>query len=124
MNNGLFIIGNGFDLDLGLKTKYRDFIESEPFESILQTNDIAQYIYHNYKEKNWIDVEKNILNYALYFCNTDEPQQVQEDNFKQLTDALNTYLTHIEKDLNPDSCAAKVLRAIVENGNYNIVSYN
>lgn len=29
MNNGLLILGNGFDLDLGLHTRYSEFWESE-----------------------------------------------------------------------------------------------
>ena len=30
----LLIIGNGFDIDLGLKTRYSDFIESGYYPSI------------------------------------------------------------------------------------------
>lgn len=29
MNNKVLVLGNGFDIDLGLKTKYRDFADSE-----------------------------------------------------------------------------------------------
>lgn len=31
--NNLLIIGNGFDLDLGLPTKYSNFIESKYFKN-------------------------------------------------------------------------------------------
>lgn len=29
MTHNIFVIGNGFDLDLGLKTKYSDFAHSD-----------------------------------------------------------------------------------------------
>ncbi len=32
----VIIIGNGFDLSLGLKTSYNDFVESNYFESLLK----------------------------------------------------------------------------------------
>lgn len=30
------ILGNGFDLDLGLKTSYRDFLKSNQFRTLLE----------------------------------------------------------------------------------------
>lgn len=34
----LLILGNGFDLDLGLKTKYTDFMKSAYFQSYIDYN--------------------------------------------------------------------------------------
>lgn len=31
----ILIIGNGFDLNLGLKTSYKDFIQSEHFKDLV-----------------------------------------------------------------------------------------
>ena len=31
MTKNIFIIGNGFDLDLGMKTKYSDFANNEKY---------------------------------------------------------------------------------------------
>jgi hypothetical protein len=31
MGKNLFVIGNGFDLDLGMKTKYSDFANNEKY---------------------------------------------------------------------------------------------
>ena len=54
--NVTFIIGNGFDLNLGLETSYKDFytwLEGIPSDNILQ-----QYIQNNYEY--WSDLEEGI----------------------------------------------------------------
>ena len=56
----LLIIGNGFDIDLGLKTKYSDFIESNCFDE--NKNNLFKSIYRSYKNMNWIDLENELKN--------------------------------------------------------------
>lgn len=72
----LLILGNGFDLSLGLKTSYVNFIESNQFQNRVAihhypnaTIDIHDKNIHNYlsnqkKLKNWIDVEMELKEYA------------------------------------------------------------
>lgn len=38
-SNVVVIIGNGFDLSMGFKTSYNDFVESEFFKCILKKNE-------------------------------------------------------------------------------------
>ncbi len=69
----LFIIGNGFDLDLGLKTSYYSFIESEEFNRLLSNNSsntLARHVKNTFnKDKNlWSDLEILIGEYANEFC--------------------------------------------------------
>lgn len=72
----LVIIGNGFDLDLGLKTSYADFMMSKVFEkyrndSHLETTsyarqnlfDILQKQFDS-NDKKWIDVEIELREFA------------------------------------------------------------
>ena len=41
----IIIIGNGFDLSLGLKTSYKDFIESDSFTLLLnKENSLTIYL--------------------------------------------------------------------------------
>lgn len=43
----LYIIGNGFDLDLGIKSSYNDFFKSSQFEKLIKPNsdcDFAKYL--------------------------------------------------------------------------------
>lgn len=72
----LLILGNGFDLSLGLKTSYVNFIESNLFQKRVAIHhypnariDIHDKNIHNYlsnqkKLKNWIDVEMELKEYA------------------------------------------------------------
>ena len=70
----VLVIGNGFDLDLGLPTSYKDFLESSYFRSHLNTeivtmkydkdlkegNNLFRYLREKYVSQNWIDIEKEL----------------------------------------------------------------
>ena len=81
----VFIIGNGFDLDLGLPTRYSDFAKSEYWPAILENkiggdslkNDnyaksvcfpnpprLAVFIENAKNRETWFDLEKELLEYA------------------------------------------------------------
>ena len=62
--NTVYIIGNGFDINLGLKTRFSDFADSEywPFKPINRrhSSPLAAYLdYHKSIDK-WLDLE-NLL---------------------------------------------------------------
>ena len=55
------IIGNGFDLNLGLKTSYTNFVNGNEFKSLLNTdNFLADYLSNKHDLQNWIDVENEL----------------------------------------------------------------
>ena len=73
----LFILGNGFDLDLNLKTSYYDFLDSHYFKNNttpffsrnsldMSKSEINIFDYLKYKNdiNGWIDVEKELANLA------------------------------------------------------------
>jgi len=72
----LLILGNGFDLSLGLPTSYNNFVESELFKKRVNIKhypnaiiDLHDRNIHNYLTlqknlKNWIDVEMELMKYA------------------------------------------------------------
>lgn len=66
--NIVLIIGNGFDLDLGLKTSYKDFWGSSfcpknyPAPLIRHLN---SYVDGDSRDIRWFDFENELLNYAL-----------------------------------------------------------
>lgn len=61
----VFIIGNGFDLNLGLDTSYKDFIESSFFTRNLGENGLSLFNHLNEVSKsNWIDIEKELAIYS------------------------------------------------------------
>ena len=61
----IIIIGNGFDLSLGLKTSYKDFIESDSFTLLLKKeNSLTIYLNGKQEINNWVDIEKELTEYS------------------------------------------------------------
>ena len=80
------ILGNGFDLDLGLKTSYKDFWESEFCPKFYP----APLIYHlnqrwsdNLEAVRWYDLENELLNYYESIPNPKEPSDYITDEEKE-----------------------------------------
>ncbi len=90
----LVIIGNGFDLNLGLKTKYSDFIDDEAFKSLVlvdKPNLLCHYLYKvHLKERNldnWIDVETTLKVASRAY----EKQARFKNDFDELKQTLIKY---------------------------------
>ncbi len=92
--NILHIIGNGFDLNLGLKTSYKDFYDYySGIESDIEGVDkLKRAISKNYL--NWSDLELALGEYTEVFNTVQEFDQVFED----LGDHLAKYLSNEEKN--------------------------
>jgi hypothetical protein len=93
----LYVIGNGFDLNLGLKTSYKDFYDY--YQSIPSPNNkvdnLKKNISNNYK--NWSDLELALGNYTQELKTLEEFDSVFED----IGENLAKYLERQEKDFNP-----------------------
>jgi len=80
----LYLLGNGFDLNLGLKTSYKDFYDY--YKSIKSTknsiNNLKKNISNNYK--NWSDLELALGQYTEEFKTIDDFDEVFEDIGEQL----------------------------------------
>ena len=91
----VFVIGNGFDLDLGLKTSYKDFCESRycpkdyPARIIKHLN--AKWS-DNLEAVKWYDLENELLEYFRY----------AKINSKISTDLLSKKEHEFIKAINPD----------------------
>ncbi len=93
--NRLYIIGNGFDIDLGMDTRYSNFLESTSFKNLVEdkTNDLSwkfsNYLLKQNKEY-WIDMETALKNFVNDNDNID-PVAFKEvyDNIKSL---LHVYI--------------------------------
>lgn len=92
--NILFIIGNGFDLNLGLKTGYADFYN---YYTELSSNDET---IKNFKNtiadniKNWSDLELSLGKYTEELKSENELDVIYDD----LLTHLSTYLIKEEND--------------------------
>jgi Bacteriophage abortive infection AbiH len=91
MSNTLFILGNGFDLDLGLNTSYNDYLKSTFFQNLGEKNNdckpIVDYLF-DLKKKNqedenyWFDLEQAVGDYYNSLIN---PKQ------STISEFVNTY---------------------------------
>lgn len=101
--NILYIIGNGFDLNLNLKTSYLDF-----YDYYLKTNSDCSHV-ENLKNlikkdlPNWSDLEIALGRYTSEVSNSSEFEQI----LINIGDSLADYLQAIEDSLIPDSSAKR-----------------
>jgi hypothetical protein len=104
----LIIIGNGFDLNLGLKTSYRDFIESDKFSSIPPTSNLfPSFLRGASSDSNWIDIENVLKQVSQSYTNP-------EEDFYQLCENLKEYISSLPYDmLNRDSHAYKFISSLM-----------
>ena len=105
--NIVYLIGNGFDINLGMKTSYADFYDdyiktsrpnSLPINSLMES--IAQY-----KKTNlWADLEKGLGEYAAKISTIEELREV----YFHLNESLMAYLSNQELEsryLQPNAAA-------------------
>ncbi len=131
----LYILGNGLDLEMGLKTSYSDFVRSEQFEKLTARNSdckFPRYILNKISSLDnsdkWVDLEHEL---KIYVNNIIE---IKGSDFKiefiELKRALLQYLK-LNTDIRipyPDSNATKlaqsVLKDIENNIEVKIVNFN
>lgn len=93
----VFLIGNGFDINLGMKTSYADFYDdyiktyTNPPESVKRLMEsIAKY-----KDTNlWADLEKGLGEYTEHIQDVNELREV----YFHLNEALMSYLSFQDLD--------------------------
>ena len=72
MPKRLLIIGNGFDIDLGLRTRYSDFAKSNFWEKLMRNThgfdqDLLAALREAKEKEAWFDIEKTMtLNPQLH----------------------------------------------------------
>lgn len=130
----LIILGNGFDLNLGLKTSYKDFMESYECRILrcYDNNYIINRILNNYHLFQWVDVE-NELKFIAHDLNkySYDDKDIIFHAYREIVKAIKNYLKRItkeeslQKDLKRESIAAKLLHTICEYGNdWDIYTFN
>lgn len=143
----VLVIGNGFDLDLGLKTQYKNFMESVYFKSYTNdnvlkrtpktgiSNNLFKYLQNQLGLQNWIDIETELLKIATEKrrVNMDgvtklvniQATSYLEYDFECIHSALCSYLESLDYNcIDHDSVALKVLDLIAQHQNSEIISYN
>jgi hypothetical protein len=106
----ILIIGNGFDLNLGLKTSYNDFIKSSFFSGLVaDNNSLARYLQSKQTLQNWIDIEIELKKFSLDFHN-EFPNNNFEQEYYSLSNALMKYISKIDyNSININSSAYELI---------------
>lgn len=137
MMKSTLIIGNGFDLDVGMKTTYSDYAKSSwwPFRNARMI-DGCETLAYTLKQRagldKWFDVEEIIYEYACKESIQDiHLRKLVHDSdmraFQQLNEGLVSYLKDVEADLEPKGkpMAIRVLESFLEKpGEKTIYSFN
>ena len=96
----VLVIGNGFDLDLGLQTTYKAFTESSYWTELYKpgnkwnSNGLADFIKNQSFESKWFDIEECLAAYVSKKEGEGDFSLVQQDKrfLKELERQLTEYL--------------------------------
>ena len=130
----LLIVGNGFDLSMGFKTSYGDFMQSSYFPNE-ETSTLCSYLHKHYEENmGWIDIENELSEYSRMLTtkklnakkfNTILNIDSLREEYDELKSSLKSYLSEETKgQFNPrqDNYAKSVIKQLPANSK--IISFN
>lgn len=119
--NRLFVIGNGFDLNIGRNTRYSDFAKSEFWPKDLKSN-LYEHLNQKSKIERWFDLEGELANYVAgwsqpymsgYQGTIPKIAKKDEQDFKVIVENMIEYLSFVEKETPPvESLAIKVFSMV------------
>ena len=123
----LLIIGNGFDIDLGLPTRYEDFLQSDEFGSL--KGNLVRALKSEPSFPRWIDVEHFLGGYSLRTEKMNaahHPAELLGAEFRELRMALSNYIHRISvmDSINRDSDAYLLLRNLFYEAPLFILTFN
>lgn len=107
----MLVIGNGFDLNLGLRTTYRDFVNSCIFKRLYVNRmeektsngkpipSLIDYLYGKKFIEKWYDIEQALIEYVTIRADGSYVNNVDEDkkDYELLCSALIKYLVSLFK---------------------------
>lgn len=118
------IIGNGFDIDLGLNTRFSDFSKAKDFWPESDGSKLSTYLESKKSVEKWFNLEGALREYAMSVVGefglgprTNSKEDAADfAYFEKVRIGLMDYLTKEEKkDIKSESVAAQVLRGIYNN---------
>lgn len=125
MDKKVLVIGNGFDLDLGLKTSYSSFLNSDFFNQLRYKYQMIEYLCESRCEKKWIDIEESLKKFAIRHGRDTGLMKESKEAYELLTKALTSYLDSIDySTINKKSIASNLFNNIVQNGYFEILNFN
>lgn len=129
----LLIVGNGFDLSMGFKTSYGDFMRSQYYQK--NNSSLCSYLSSKYRENmGWIDIENELSEYSKLLSKfelTPKTGKIQlgaevfREEYGELKSSLKNYLQEETKGTfrtNQDNSAKRVIDQLPADSK--IISFN
>lgn len=117
----VYLIGNGFDLDLGIDSSYSTYYRSKYFIDLCNKSPVASYIKDliekDYKE-NWVDFEEAIKIYCINVLGNESAMDNErlikfqnlrefEEHFKEIRNSIADFLSEqasrVDLSITPDT---------------------
>lgn len=125
MNKKVLIIGNGFDLDLGLETSYVSFMNSSFFNDLRHQYSLIEYLCNGKNGKRWIDIEEGLKQFAIRNGRDTCVMNQCKKAYNLLIHALKSYLNTIDySKIKKESIASKLFNNVIQNGYFEILDFN
>lgn len=123
MGNTVLILGNGFDINIGLDTRYSDFLKSSYFVDYIKGNNLFKYINEINTKNNWVDLELELSNHSKN--NKDDKSFKRE--YELLVKNIGLFISDLvnKKKINKNSSAYKFIENELKNSdNIEIFTFN
>lgn len=111
----LVVLGNGFDLDLGIDTTFKSFIKSYDFQTHSYTPLMKEFIKNSEIDRRWCDIESIFRRMILEYCADPKDDMFDNinDSWQMINRAWGIYLPEITRlnkiSINKSSCAYRFL---------------
>lgn len=116
----VLILGNGFDISMGMETGYRDYLKSESFAKLIEANSIAKFLHSQLKEDvNWFDLEYEL---ASFSSSQGRGASIKGD-FKSLLESIKLFLSAVEVRVDINSKSYEIVRSFIGQGQIWVFNY-
>lgn len=135
--NRLLILGNGFDVDLGMKSRYSDFAKSTVWNEKIENNaeamarnGLLKVLVDAKRHDNWFDIEQTMMDYvrrqqALAERTNYDYESCDDDvnEYHLICNSLRTYLQEESESFTPNnsSVAEDAIKDLLQKGLFNKV---
>lgn len=115
------IVGNGFDLNIGLRTSYADFLRSDFYPCDEDAASLAAHLKARHEIEGWVDVEAEIASFSA-----SQPSRVTlKLEYTALRDALCSYIQSIDTTQIPENSKAfEVFKNLAASTPLNVITFN
>lgn len=119
----ILVLGNGFNLDMGLETRYIDFVKSQEWKDLYNkfhrtsNKNLAGFLKKRAGESHWFALEECLAEYAKKKIKKQDFSHVNDDKWflELLEEQLQDYLTMVSQDPQNESHLSTRLISIMNN---------